>query len=138
MDIQDNTFSLLVRSLINKGIDNVDTSSLSPTLKEEFTLVGEKWASVGNYIDAIHAFALSGKIERLSELGRICLQKIKNEAAFEAFKHAKDAEGLVDVGNAFLGEGRLRDAYTAFKLSGNEEMIKFFEENFQEGVDYYV
>jgi len=138
MDIEDNTFSLLVGSLIKKGVENVDTSSLSPLLKEEFAIVAHKWFEVGNYENALKAYALVGDKFELSKIGKVCLQKFKHELAFEAFKYAQDPEGLVDVGNAFLGEGRLRDAYAAFKSSGNQEMIQFFENNFKEGIDYYI
>jgi len=138
MEIEDKTFSLLVRSLLDKGIDKVDTSSLSPTMKSEFEKVAQKFVANGSYVDAIGTYAMIGKIDKLIEIGKICLKKCKNEWAFEAFKYADDKEGLVDVGSSFLGEGRLRDAYVAFKLSGNQEMINFFEVNFKEGIDYYV
>ena len=134
----EDTFVLMVRSLLEKGLDKVDTTNLSPNMKEEIGKVAEKFLSNGSYFDAVGAFILSGKKDRLVFVGRECFKKKKYEAAFNSFKCAEDSEGLIDVGNAFLGEGRLRDAYSAFKLSKNEEMIQLFEVNFKEGVDYYV
>jgi hypothetical protein len=139
MDINtEDTFVMMVRSLLEKGLDKVNTASLSESMKQEIAKVGEKFFNNGSYYDAVGAFVLAGVEDRLLEVGRICFNQKKYEAAFNAFKYARDSEGLIDVGNAFLGEGRLRDAYAAFKLSGNEEMIQFFEVNFKEGVDQYV
>ena len=126
----ENTFVLLVKSLLLKGVDNVDTSVLSHTMKEEFKIVGEKFVNNGGYLEAIGTFILAEDSMRVGELGHVCLKKKKPEWAFKAFKYTKDSEGLVDVGKLFLGEERLQDAYTCFKMSGNEEMVKFFEENF--------
>jgi hypothetical protein len=138
MESQEDTFVLMVRSLLEKGDENVDTSSLSDTLKKEIERVADRFAANSSYLEAIQTYALVGNTEKLVKLGKECLKKAKNEYAFEAFKHSKNMDGLVDVGSAFLGEGKLRNAYVAYKLSGNQEMIQFFETNWKEGVDYYM
>jgi hypothetical protein len=138
MEGQEDTFVLMVRSLLEKGVENVDSSHLTDGLRKEFDVVGDKFLIIGSYAEAAGTYYLSGNILKLKQVGLTALRAFKFEAAAAAFRYAKDTKGLIDVGNAFLGEGRLKDAYSCFKLSGNEEMIKFFEENFAEGVAEYI
>jgi len=111
---------------------------LSPEKIKEFEETAEKFVHNDMLLEAIKVYSMTSNKSKLIGLGNTCLKMNKVEFAFEAFKNAKDRQGLVDVGGAFLGEGRLRNAYIAFKLSEDEEMIKFFETNWKEGMDYYV
>ena len=122
--------------MIEKG--GVDCSMLSPEKIKEFEETAEKFVHNDMLLEAIKVYSMTSNKSKLIGLGNTCLKMNKVEFAFEAFKNAKDRQGLVDVGGAFLGEGRLRNAYIAFKLSEDEEMIKFFETNWKEGMDYYV
>jgi len=129
-------YNLVVRALIEKG--EVDCSMLDPQKIKEFEEVAEKMYSNGALAESISVYAMTGNKTRLLELGKEALEKNKIEWAFNAFRSAKDPKGLIDAGNAFLGEGRIRNAYYCFKLSGDPVMIQFFEANWKEGVDYYL
>jgi len=129
-------YNLVVRALMEKGV--VDCSMLGSQRIKEFEEVAQKMHSNGALPEAIRVYAMTKNKAKLIELGKEALEGNKIECAFEAFRSAEDPKGLIEAGNLFLGEGRVRNAYYCFKLSGDETMMKFFEANWKEGIDYYL
>ena len=129
-------YNLVVRALIENGV--TDCYMLDSNKIKEFEEVAEKMYNNGALLESIKVYTMTKNKKKLIELGKEALEKHKIEYAFEAFKSAKDTEGLIKAGNAFLCEGRIRNAYYCFKLSGDEIMMKFFEANWKEGIDYYL
>ncbi len=102
-----------------------------------FNNVGNNFLQNGFISDALQVFILTKHVNKLLEFGELCLSKREYDMAFRAFKFAGVKDKMVDIGFSLFSEGKIKEAYRALKLSGDSEMVKFFETNFGVELAFY-
>lgn len=123
-------YTLFLKSLLKKELKDIETEALSENLKKEFDKTAENMLLKEFYDEAIKTLALTKNYERLKTLGYELIKIRKLGHAYNCFKYANDKEGMNKVGEAYLSNAEVENAYSSFKFAENWEMRAFIEENF--------
>ena len=123
-------YTLFLKSLLKKDMKDIETEALSENLKKEFDKTAENMLLKEFYEEAIKTLYLTKNFERLKKLGHELISKNKLGHAYNCFKYANDKQGMDKVGEAYMRNAEVDNAYSAYKFSENTEMISFLEENF--------
>lgn len=130
---QESDYILFVKALLTKGFEIFNLENFSELQKKDIEKAAETFIERSLLIDAIHTYYMLRNINKLNEIGILCLKNRQNEYAYEAFRLANNKDLLTKTGEAFLANGEIEKAYQAFRLAQNDMMVSFIEANFSQG-----
>ncbi|MFH1065279.1 MAG: hypothetical protein V1734_02125 [Nanoarchaeota archaeon] len=123
--------STLARWVVEKGIDNIKPSMLTPEMKREIlSEAGMIFLKEGRFYEAVKAVSMAENSPRLVEMGDEFMRQSKFENAVLCFIPTKDKIRIEKAAVECAKQGNVRLAYYAYIASENAEMAAFLKENF--------
>lgn len=122
--------STLARWVVEKGIDNIRPSMLTPDMKKEvLSEAGMIFLKEGRFFEAVKAVSMAENSPRLVEMGDEFMRQSKFENAVLCFIPAKDKSRIEKAAVECARQGNVQLAYYAYIASENAEMAAFLKEN---------